>query len=114
LCTGFDHKYREKDQIPFHTCAIPTKLIPFVGKHRKNKEQNHHHTIPSQEELDCDSSMVLDEVEITGTGNTELRYDPDSCQFIFNWKTPKLPGTCWDIRLTTTDTSSILAHFKLK
>ncbi|MGQ0792090.1 MAG: PxKF domain-containing protein [Nitrosopumilaceae archaeon] len=67
-----------------------------------------------QQNVQCDTSMVIDEVEITTTGNTELRYDQDSSQFIFNWKTPKLPGTCWDITLETTDESSIVAHFTLK
>jgi hypothetical protein len=55
-----------------------------------------------------------DAIEEYSTGNTELRYDTTSGQFIFNWKTPKAPGSCYRVTLTTNDGSSIYAEFRLK
>ena len=50
----------------------------------------------------------------TSTGNTELRYDTTGGQFIFNWKTPKAPGSCYRVTLQTDDGSKIYADFRLK
>ena len=55
-----------------------------------------------------------DTIEVLATGGTSLRYDSTSGQFIFNWQTPKLPGKCYSVTLTTQDGSSITALFKLK
>lgn len=55
-----------------------------------------------------------DAIEEYSTGNTELRYDATSGQFIFNWKTPKAPGSCYKVTMSTQDGSSISANFQLK
>jgi hypothetical protein len=55
-----------------------------------------------------------DAIEQYSTGNTELRYDTTSGQFIFNWKTPKAPGSCYRVTLQTDDGSQIYADFRLK
>ena len=55
-----------------------------------------------------------DTIEVLATGGTSLRYDTTSGQFIFNWQTPRLPGKCYSVTLTTQDGSSITALFKLK
>jgi hypothetical protein len=55
-----------------------------------------------------------DAIEQYSTGNTELRYDTTSGQFIFNWKTPKAPGNCYRVTLETDDGSKIYADFRLK
>jgi MBG domain-containing protein/YDG domain-containing protein len=55
-----------------------------------------------------------DTIEVLATGGTSLRYDWTSGQFIFNWQTPKLPGKCYSVTLTTQDGSTITAFFKLK
>jgi hypothetical protein len=55
-----------------------------------------------------------DAIEEYSTGNTELRYDTTGGQFIFNWKTPKAPGSCYRVTMTTQDGSSIYADFQLK
>jgi hypothetical protein len=60
------------------------------------------------------NATVEDTVEVLATGGTSLRYDSTSGQFIFNWQTPKLPGKCYSVTLTTQDDSSITALFKLK
>jgi hypothetical protein len=55
-----------------------------------------------------------DVIEVTMTGGTVLRYDFTGQQFIFNWQTPKLPGTCWRLDVTFTDETTKSANFKLK
>jgi hypothetical protein len=66
------------------------------------------------QKVSCTSSGTEDPIENFSTGNTELRYDTTSGQFIFNWKSPKSPGTCYRVKMTTQDGSSILADFTLK
>jgi hypothetical protein len=53
-------------------------------------------------------------IEFTTTGGTSLRYDSVAGQFIQNWQTPKLPGKCYVVTMTTDDGSSLSAFFKLK
>ncbi len=55
-----------------------------------------------------------DTVEVVATGGTSLRYDETAGQFIYNWQSPRLPGKCYSVTLTTLDGSSITAFFKLK
>jgi hypothetical protein len=55
-----------------------------------------------------------DQVEFTTTGGTTLRYSLDDRQFIQNWQTPKSPGACYRVTMTTIDGSKLQAHFKLK
>jgi hypothetical protein len=55
-----------------------------------------------------------DTVEVVATGSTSLRYDETAGQFIYNWQSPKLPGKCYSVTLTTLDGSFITAFFKLK
>jgi hypothetical protein len=62
----------------------------------------------------CDATAPTDEVEITSTGGTTLRYDATAGQFIQNWQTPKAPGACYRASITTQDDSKITAVFKLK
>lgn len=52
------------------------------------------------------------EEEATATGATELRYTGG--QFMYNWKTPKRPNTCYQLTVTTLDGSTLQAYFKLK
>jgi hypothetical protein len=51
---------------------------------------------------------------LSSSGSTILRYDWTSGQFIFNWQTPKKPGFCYKVTMTTLDGSSLSANFKLK
>ncbi len=64
-------------------------------------------------QITCGTGTV-DDVELTTTGNTSLRYDNTAGQFVYNWQTPKLVGNCYNVTLTTNDGSSITALFKLK
>jgi hypothetical protein len=63
--------------------------------------------------ISCNSSTV-DAIEFTTTGGTSLRYDAAEGQFIQNWQTPKLPGTCHRVTMTAIDGSKLGAYFKLK
>jgi len=62
----------------------------------------------------CDGGATIDEIEALATGGTVLRYDSTGGQFIYNWQTPKQPGACYDVTVTTQDGSSIVAEFKLR
>lgn len=60
------------------------------------------------------SGVAVDDIELTTTGGTALRYDSSGGQFIQNWQTPKKPGACYAVAMTTDDGSSISANFRLK
>jgi hypothetical protein len=51
-------------------------------------------------------------IDVTNTGQTQLRYD--GTQFIQNWQTPNNKGHCYVVRVTTIDGSYIQALFKTK
>jgi hypothetical protein len=63
----------------------------------------------------CASGAAADEIEMTATGGTSLRYDTTAGQFIYNWQTPKTgAGKCYLVTVALQDGSSISAYFKLK
>ncbi len=63
----------------------------------------------------CASNLAEAPIEeLAAAGGTLLRYDADSGQFIYNWKTPKAPGKCYKVTLTTQDGSTLMANFSLK
>jgi hypothetical protein len=68
----------------------------------------------TQTKVACDASAPTDEIEVTSTGGTSLRYDAVAGQFIQNWQTPKLAGQCYRVTVTTQDHSTLTAFFKLK
>jgi hypothetical protein len=60
------------------------------------------------------TGVVADAIEFTTTGGTSLRYDFTAGQFVQNWQTPKKPGACYEVTMTTLDGSTLVANFKLK
>ena len=60
------------------------------------------------------ASAPTDSIELLSTGGTSLRYDTTAGQFIQNWATPKKPGTCAVVTLTTQDGTPLSANFILK
>lgn len=56
---------------------------------------------------------VDDPLETLATGGTSLRYDTTAGQFIYNWQTPKTPGS-FKVTLTAPDGSTIVAYVRLK
>jgi hypothetical protein len=67
-----------------------------------------------QTRITCDTSATIDEIEVTSTGGTSLRYDATAGQFIQNWQTPRQAGACYRVTLTTQDGSALVAFFRLK
>jgi PKD domain len=67
-----------------------------------------------QQKVACGGTALEDAIEVVSTGGTSLRYDSIAGQFIQNWQTPKLPGACYVVTMTTDDGSSLMANFKLK
>jgi hypothetical protein len=67
-----------------------------------------------QTKIACDGTAPQDDVELTTTGGTSLRYDTTAGQFVQNWQTPKTAGACYRVTMTTQDGSALSALFKLK
>ena len=62
----------------------------------------------------CDPADAKSDDVLTTTGNTTLRYDATAHQWIQNWQTPKTPGKCYTVVLTTADGSTLSAQFQTK
>ncbi len=93
--------------------TVPMKFEVFVG----TTELTSTSSISSikTQSISCASmSSSEDLVDALATGGTALRYDMTAGQFIYNWQTPKAPGTCYIVTVTTQDGSIISANFKLK
>jgi hypothetical protein len=66
-------------------------------------------------EVACPTSSPIDDIELTTTGSTVLRYDGSAGQFIQNWQTPKTAGKCYKVTVTAADAvSKVYAYFKTK
>jgi hypothetical protein len=59
------------------------------------------------------NGAYADEIEVVLTGNTSLRFDATSDQFVYNWKTPTGAG-CYKSIVTTQDGSQLIAYFKTR
>jgi hypothetical protein len=64
--------------------------------------------------VSCTSGSEDSIEDLAPAGNTVLRYDFADGQFIYNWKTPKSPDTCYKVTVSSTSGSSLSANFKLK
>ena len=92
--------------------TVPLKFEVFAGSTELTDTSVIAATFTKQ--IAC-ASGTDDNVEVLATGATSLRYDPTGIgQFIFNWQTPKKPGQCYQVTMTTLDGSSLSAYFKLK
>jgi hypothetical protein len=66
-------------------------------------------------EVSCPTTPTIDDIELTSTGGTVLRYDGPAGQFIQNWQTPKTAGKCYKVTMTAADAvSKLIAYFKTK
>jgi hypothetical protein len=70
----------------------------------------------TQQQLpNCVAGDGADEIEVTITGNTSLRYDTTAKQWIQNWKTPTVSKeTCYRATVKFADGSTLSAFFKLR
>ena len=65
--------------------------------------------------VSCPSGgAAADDIELTTTGGTSLRYDSVVGQFIQNWQTSRKSGACYTVTMKTDDGSTISANFQLK
>ena len=92
--------------------TVPLKFEVFAGQTELTETSVV--TSFTQTKIACETSVPTDVIEVTTTGGTSLRYDTTGGQFIQNWKTPKLPGKCYQVTMTIQDGSSLSALFKLK
>lgn len=92
--------------------TVPLKFEVFVG----SVERTDVGAVKSfvQAQVSCPSTTMLDDIEITSTGGTVLRYDSTAGQFIQNWQTPKTSGSCYRVTMSTQDGASLIAYFKTK
>ncbi len=91
--------------------TVPAKFEIFAG----DRELTDLSAVSSLKAAPIQCSLQnVDDIELTATGNTYLRYDAIAGQFIYNWKTPTSPGSCYKLTMTAKDGSSISANFKLK
>ena len=91
--------------------TVPLKFEVFAG----SKELTDTAIVASftARSIPCSATLPTDDLTAAGTAiGTSLRYDGD--QFHQNWQTPKTAGICYQVKVTTTDGSSISALFKLK
>jgi hypothetical protein len=93
--------------------TVPIKFELFAGSNELT-ETSRVNTPLKATKVGCDNGAPIDDIELTATGGTQLRYDTTGGQYIYNWQTPKQPGVCYDVTITANDGSSKTAHFKLK
>jgi hypothetical protein len=92
--------------------TVPLKFEAFAGTELTSISAIRSFT---QRQVSCSAGTTLvDDIEVTTTGGTSLRYDATAGQFIQNWQTPKKPSTCWIVTMTTQDGSTLSANFMLK
>jgi hypothetical protein len=92
--------------------TVPLKFEVFAGESELTDIADIKGFTYSQ--ITCDTNAAVDEIETTATGGTSLRYDAAAGQFIYNWKTPRLAGSCYRVAMNAIDGSVLLAYFKLK
>jgi hypothetical protein len=92
--------------------TVPIKFQVFKG----DKELTDTNSVKgvSATAIDCATGSSTDEIEVTATGDTSLRYTDG--YFIYNWKTPRdKAGSCIELTMTTADeVSSLNAIFRLR
>ena len=92
--------------------TVPLKFQVFAGANELTSTSYVNGL--SAKKISCDTTAPIDDIEVTATGGTSLRYDTAAGQFIFNWQTPKTACVCYAVTVTTNDDSSLTASFKLK
>ena len=91
--------------------TVPLKFNVFVDGSEQTTTSGLELTL---QQIPCDPDAPQDPVEVTpDSGGNGLHYAGGS--FIYNWKTPKTPGLCYMIRMTTAqDGLALTGRFKMK
>jgi hypothetical protein len=92
--------------------TVPLKFEVFAGSNELTNTSIVNQPLTATQTL-CTGGPT-DDIELTATGATSLRYDTTSGQFIYNWQTPRKPGFCYVVTVKLEDGTSISANFKLK
>ena len=92
--------------------TVPAKFEVFAGSTEITDPNLMKFTMGT---IVCEPNALTDAIETTAAaGSTVVRYDALAGQFVYNWKTPTSPGSCYQLTMTAKDGSSISANFKLK
>ena len=91
--------------------TVPAKFEIFAG----TKELTDTSLVTlSNRKIGCTTSAPSDDIETVVSGSTSLKYDTAAGQYQYNWKLPTGAGTCYELKMTAKDGSSVTANFKLK
>ena len=96
--------------------TVPLKFELFGGVSNTEQKALNAVSSVSAKTIACGTTPGSSDAieEIVSTNATGLRFDTTGDQFIYNWKTPKSPGTCYLVTMTAADnTTKLLAYFKL-
>jgi hypothetical protein len=94
--------------------TVPLKFEIFAGSNELTDPADVMSLGAQQVACSAFNGDALDDIELIATGGTALRYDTTAGQFVYNWKTPAKANTCYVVKMTTDDGSSLSAQFKLK
>ena len=94
--------------------TVPLKFEVFAGSTELTTTSSIVTPLRSTKVNCAEGGSLEQPVEALASGGTALRYDTTAGQFIYNWKLPTGPGTCYDVVVGTLDGSAITAHFRLK
>ena len=90
--------------------TVPMKFEVFAGSTELTSTDV---VSASSQVINC-ASTTGDAIEQYATGATTLRYDAIAGHFVFNFQTPKKPGTCYRVTMETQDGSKISSDFQLR
>jgi hypothetical protein len=91
--------------------TVPAKFEIFAG----TKELTDTTIVTmTNKKITCLTGAAVDDIETVLSGSTSLKYDTTAGQFQYNWKLPTGAGTCYELKMTAKDGSSVTANFKLK
>jgi hypothetical protein len=92
--------------------TVPLKFEVFAGSTELTSTSSV--TGLSTTRIACDTSAPADEIDTAASGAAGLRYDDGAGQFVFNWRSPRTPGACYQVSVATEDGSTLTAAFLLR
>jgi len=97
--------------------TVPAKFELFGGATNVEQKALSDVSSMSAKQVGCTTLQGASDAieEIVSTNATGLRFDTTGDQFIYNWKTPKAPGSCYSLTMTAADQQTkLVAYFQLK
>jgi probable HAF family extracellular repeat protein len=93
--------------------TVPLKFEAFAGAQEQVSTSLVKQPLTASR-IDCVSGVEDGIEQLAPVGGTALRYDASEGQFIYNWKTPRMPGACYSVTVQLNGGSSQMAYFRLK